>query len=452
METAQEQTAVAEPGADTLAERRRAYDLAMQFDKPLGVHRTLVWTPAAAEMEKRNSVHKWLQWGPFLTLDQYDGEWAKEISALRSTAVLGDWSPLGKYVIEGPDASRYVDYLAARDMASMEVGQIVYAPFLNEDGKMVHDFPCARLASDTYRITPDKLDLWLHHVREAGDFQVEIKDIRADFCLLSLQGPQSTAILEALTGESWTDLRFSRIRMTEACGFALEVSRQGFTGEVGYELIADARRGNELYRRLLEVGEAFGARPLSNYASRLARVEAGLTQTFFDYRSAGPDARNAGHIELGEAGDPVSPFEIGLGRLVDLTKQSFIGRDAITKQVAAGETKRTFVGVMLDSKDVVDLFARQLADGDGPPALTFPHVLRPEARPLTSDGRHVGWATSLTYSPTVRRMVAFGRIERAVAEPGERLVLQWPGAEAPNVELGATVVPLPFVARRRASA
>jgi glycine cleavage system aminomethyltransferase T len=427
-----------------------AYVDAMQFDRPLGLDRGLVWTPPAAEMERRSEVRKWSQWGPFLTLDEYAGDWWNEISTLRSAAVLGDWSPIGKYEIFGPDASKFMNFACARDLSDQEVGQVMYAPFVNESGKMVHDFPVFRLEENRYRITPDKLDVWLNHIRSTKDFDVEIVDVRPYYCLLAIQGPRSLAVLEALTQGSWRDLGFSRIKRTKIDNFEVEVTRQGFTGEIGYELVTHPEHANELYRAVIVAGEPFGLRPLSNYASRLARVEAGLTQTFYDYKSAGPDATRAGQAELDADRDHVSPFDLGLDRFVDFGKSEFVGKDALEAERASGP-KRTFRGLILDPKDVVDLYASHFSDAPGPPPLRMPQVVKPVSLPIVSDAQRIGWATSLTFGPTVRRMIALARIDKAFAKPGSRVAVEWGESDGPKARLGAEVAELPFVPWKRAA-
>ncbi len=428
------------------------YRAAMDTDRALGAERPMFFVPGAGQLTLGSKAQKWTQWGPFLIVDEYVG-WYREALQLRQTAVIGDWSPINKFDISGPDVHEFIRFVQTRkDLANIEIGQSMYTLMVREDGKLIHDPLITRLSEDVYQMTPDQVDQWLPHVVEAGGFDVHIEDVRTQYCLLSLQGPNSTSVLNEATGESMEDLKFSRRVPSEIAEVPLEVLRQGFTGEVGYELYIEADRANTVIARLVEIGEKHGLGFLGNYTSRLTRAEAGLVMLHFDYQCAfegdpGILRRNQLDPEM----SLVSPFELNLDYLVALDRDDdFMGKAALQAEMDAGGPARRMKGLIWNSDDVAELFAAQFRDEPSPPPIQLPHPLFPEAFPVTNDGDAVGWATSVCYSPTLRRVFSFCRIDVALTEPGTEVVIDWGGGDFPSMDIRATIVDPPFVSRKRA--
>ena len=150
-------------------------------------------------------------------------------------AALIDVSPLYKYEVRGRDAERLVDRVITRDATKLKVGQVFYTPWCDEDGKVVDDGTIHRLADDRFRWTAaDPQYRWLG--LNAAGLDVEIEDISETTAALALQGPLSRAVLEAATGETFADLRYFRRRAAKIAGIPIDVSRTGYTGDLGYEL------------------------------------------------------------------------------------------------------------------------------------------------------------------------------------------------------------------------
>ena len=187
-------------------------------------------TPFYPRTAQLNERQKWNAWDQYHIVDAYT-DWRLEVKRIREEAAALDQSPLAKHFIKGPDAGRFVDYLIPRDVTIMEVGQIYFTPWCNHEGAQVGDGLVARLESEKFLFSADPMMQWLRANKGGSD--VELEDVTHDFGLLALQGPKSTAVLEAATGEEWNDLRFSRIRRTTLAGVSLHVGRQGFTGEAG---------------------------------------------------------------------------------------------------------------------------------------------------------------------------------------------------------------------------
>ena len=430
------------------------YRLAKNTELLLGAERPLFFVPGAGQMTLASKTQKWTQWGPSLIVDEYVG-WYREALQLRETVVIGDWSPIHKFNVSGPDVHAFMRYIQTRkDFADIEVGQSMYTVMVREDGKVVQDPLITLTSEDEYVITTDEIESWLHDVSAAGSFDVRIEDIRMQYCLMSVQGPNSTALMNDATGQSTEKLRFSRRKEAAIAGVPVEILRQGFTGEVGYEIYVEAARTNEVIAHLVEVGHKHGLGFLGNYTSRLTRAEAGLVMLHFDYQCAfegdpGILRRNQMDPEMSLC----SPFELNLDYLIGLDRDDdFVGKAALQAEIDAGGPARRMRGLVWNSEDVIDLFAAQFRDEPSPPPIQFPHPLFPEAHPIVHEGEQVGWATSVCYSPTLRRVFSFGRIDVALTEPGTEVVISWGGGGFPTMEMRATVADPPFVSRRRAAA
>ena len=430
------------------------YKRSLRTELPLGAERPMFFVPGAGQMELAGKAQKWTQWGPFLIVDEYIG-WYREARQLRETVVIGDWSPICKFNVSGPDVHAFMRFIQTRrDFADIEVGQSMYTVLVRDDGKVVQDPLITRVSEDAYVITTDEIESWLRDVVEISDFDVQIEDIRARYCLMSIQGPNSSALMNDAAGQSMEGLRFSRLQATEIAGIPCEILRQGFTGEVGYEIYVEAERTNDLIAHLVEAGRKHGLGFLGNYTSRLTRAEAGLVMLHFDYQCAfegdpGILRRNQLDPEMSYC----SPFELNLDYLIGLDRDDdFMGKAALQAEIDAGGPARRMKGLVWNSDDVIELFAAQFRDEPSPPPIQLPHPLFPEAHPILHDGEQVGWATSVCYSPTLRRVFSFGRIDVELTEPGTEVVVSWGGGEFPTMDIRATVVEPPFVSRKRATA
>lgn len=391
--------------------------------------------PRAAEARTNDLLY---EWSSHLTVWIYS-DVERELAAIRSAASINDMSPLSKLEITGPDAPAFVARLVTRDTSGLDVGRAYYAPWCDEHGKLVGDGIVFRHEAHRYRISAGPSLAWFEHV--AGDLDVQIEDVSEQWGILALQGPNSTALLERATGETWGDLRFSRIRQTTIGGAAVDVTRQGFTGEVGYELWVGRDDAPAMWDAIVAAGEGLGLEPAGERAIDVARVEAGLLLCSCEYTTAGPD----GVAVVGPIGDGLaSPYAMGLGRLVDLDGEDFVGRDALRAEVERGGPDTVLVGLELDWRAL-----NALAEQAGRPSGVRAEVSWIPA-PLRHDGQPAGRATSVTWSPSTGRLIAFGSVARAASEPGTTVEVLW-DADGVQGPVPATVVELPFVDIRRAS-
>lgn len=380
----------------------------------------------------------WYSWPPYHVVDIYTDS-RQELRAMREKATLNEMSPLSKIRVSGPDAAAFANRLITRDALAQEVGQVLYAPWCNEHGKVVGDGLVLRLDMNTYMFVAGPSGRWFRS--NSAGLDVEIDDVSPHIGILALQGPRSRDVLERATGEDWSQLRFSRLRRTEIGGVEVDVIRQGFTGELGYELWVVADGAVPMWDALTEAGEPYGLRPAGEYAIDIARVEAGLLIIGADYVGAGPDPFNVHFAETDQR--PSSPFELRLGRFVDFAKQDYVGRQALLDERARGGPPRRMVGLELDWRALV---GRQIERGVMMDLV--PRVSR-EPLPVLDRGRGVGLATSVTWGPSVGKLIGFGHLEKRYAQPSTALSVRWTlGHE--QITIDARVVDLPFRAHRRA--
>jgi aminomethyltransferase len=268
---------------------------------------------------------------------------------------------------------------------------------------------------------------------------VTVEDVTERTAAVALQGPQSRAVLEAATGESFADLGYFRRRATTLkvgrSKVAVDVSRTGYTGDLGYELWVDTEHAIGLWDALIAAGAPYGIRPAGMIALDVVRLEAGLILLEVDYTSA----RHAMNAE-----QAYSPAEIGLGRLVDLDKGPYVGGRALASEARAGGPPRRLVGLELDWSGIEALHSAQ----DLPPSA--PAVVSRAPVPIFDASRQVGRATSTGWSPILKKPIALGSVSPAYERPGSRLTVEWT-VKGRRGRVDATVVELPFLdlARKR---
>jgi glycine cleavage system aminomethyltransferase T len=243
------------------------------------------------------------------------------------------------------------------------------------------------------------------------------------------------------------------------------VSRQGVTGEVGYEFLmrTDTGRAHELWRRIREVGKAFGLRELGFKAQLVGHTETGIATVIRDFIPArgtpeqlrrmmrhwmAPDELAA--IDWDIAEQLCSPAELGWAYTVNLQKAEFHGKDALRREMDAGGPKRRLVGLEWSSDDMANLYAAQFRDAPSAPPPDLPYgQFRVFFMKVAHDQQPVGWASGYAYSPTLRRMISLARLERAL-EPGTKVQVRWGGfSDEPVAQIKAKVVALPFIRQER---
>lgn len=372
------------------------------------------------------------EWSGYYAVSSYEPHHEHEYNAIRNAAALIDISPLFKYRVTGKDATRLVDRIITRDMNKVSVGQVIYTPWCDEHGKVIDDGTVSRLEENVYRWTAADPSLrWF--TQNAAGMDVHLEDISESVAALALQGPTSGRLLKSLvSGADIENLKYFRVTTGTIAGIPVEVSRTGYTGDLGYEIWIAAERAVTVWDAIMSAGRAFDVHPAGMLALDVARIEAGLLLIEIDFNSS----KKALIDE-----QKYSPFEMGLGRLVHLNKNRFIGQAALKAEQKAGSA-REIVGLEIDWPEV-----EQLYEAVGLPPAVSPIASR-VAVPVFKDGEQIGKATSSTWSPTLKRMIALATVKRSFAKPGTQLQFEIT-VEAKRQRVRATVVKTPFFNPKR---
>ncbi len=385
--------------------------------------------PATAPLNRKQ---QWREWSGYYASSVYADAHDIEYNAIREAAALIDVSPLYKYTVSGPDALRLVDRVITRDATKLKPGQVYYTPWCDEHGKVIDDGTVHHLDDGTFRWTAADPQLrWLR--QNSSGLDVTIDDVSEAVAAVALQGPLARDVLEAATGAEFADLRYFRRRTaTVKAGrrkLAIDVSRTGYTGDLGYELWIQAEHAVALWEALVGAGRDYGIRPAGMLALDVVRLEAGLILLEVDYTSA----RHAMNPEQN-----YSPGEIGLGRLISTDKADFVGRLALDREARAGGPGRRLVGLELDWYDIEGLFSAQ-----GLPPAISPVVDR-SPRPLFVGGRQIGRTTSVGWSPILKQAIALASVPPSHEPLGSRFDVEWT-VEGRRGRVAGTVVALPFL-------
>src|SRR5215216_5423920 len=201
------------------------------------------------------------EWSGYYAVSSYEPHHEHEYNAIRNAAALIDISPLFKYRLTGPDATRLVDRVITRDMGKVAVGQVIYTPWCDERGKVIDDGTVSRLAENTYRWTAADPSLrWF--TQNAVGLDVEIEDISEQVSALALQGPTSGRLLQSLVrGADIEKLKYFRVTAGEIAGVSVDISRTGYTGDLGYELWIPSEEAVAVWDALMAAGRAFDIHP-----------------------------------------------------------------------------------------------------------------------------------------------------------------------------------------------
>jgi glycine cleavage system T protein (aminomethyltransferase) len=365
-------------------------------------------------------------WSGYYTVSSYETHHEHEYNAIRNAAALIDISPLFKYHVEGRDAARLVNRVITRDAAVMSAGQVYYTPWCDEQGYVIDDGTVARLSEQRFRWTAAEPNLrWL--AQNAAGLEVAIDDVSESIAALALQGPLAAHVLRACADVAIDALRYFRVTSGRIDGVDVDISRTGYTGDLGYEIWMPRTGAIAVWDALMRAGRPFGLKPAGMLALDVVRVEAGLLLIDVDF---------VGSRKAMTADQRYTPDELGLARLVRLDKAPFIGRAAMCAERERG-VRRRIVGLEIEWSDVEALYERK---GLAPVA---PSAASRVAVPVRRFGQQIGRATTTTWSPTLKRLIALATVDAAHADAGTPIEFEVT-VEAVRHFVGARVVPTPF--------
>jgi len=291
---------------------------------------------------------------------------------LVNDAILCDVAVERQVEITGPDAAQFVQLLTPRNLSECAVGQCKYVLITDENGGVLNDPVLLRLAENHFWLSLADSDILMWAKGVAVNSGLDVNLGEPDVSPLQLQGPKSGDIAKAIFGERIDGLKYYWLEEFELNGIPLIISRTGWSSELGYEIyLRDGSRGNELWNHIMEIGKPMGLVP--GHTSTIRRIEGGMLsyQADMDYT--------------------VNPFELGLGRLVDLEMDAdFIGKEAL-KKIKSDGIKRSQVGIEISCTP-----------------LKHPNT---SYWPIMVGSEEVGYITSAVYSPRLDKNIALAMMD-----------------------------------------
>jgi aminomethyltransferase len=385
----------------------------------------LAGTPFHSRTAPLVRAQTWRRWAGHQIASSYDPHPDREYAAIRNSAALFDVSPLFKYRITGRDAARLLDRMVTRDVMKCAVGQVLYTPWCDTHGKVIDDGTITRLDEGTYRLTSAEPNMrWLSMCGRGMDAKIE--DVSASTGALALQGPLSREILKAC-GADVAPLKYFRAGAFSIGKTPVWISRTGYTGDLGYEIWVDAAKAVDVWDTLMDVGSSYGICPAGIWALDIARIEAGLVMLDVDYYSSHraliPDQLS-------------SPYELSLGWTVSDNKGTFNGQEALRAEKKRGSSWK-FVGLEIDWVSFERLHQER---GLAP---HVPNIAWRSSHPLMRWGQQIGYCTSGTWSPLLKKYIALGHVHADHSEAGTELELEMT-VEHRRKRPMATIRKLPF--------
>ncbi len=343
-------------------------------------------TPFHPRTAALNQLNLWHRWRDHTVADAYF-DVGMEYNAIRNSCAVFDLSPMTKHLISGPDALAYMNRLVTRDVAKIKPLRVGYCVWCDDAGQVIDDGTIFHLREGVFRLCSQERQLdWLH--ASALGFDVRIVEETNDVAGLAVQGPTSCAVLKSLGLAGIETLTPFGLRGFPFAGGTLEVSRTGYTGDLGYELWIDPERALQLWDALFAAGADHGIRAIGTLALEMSRIEAGFIQAGVDFLPADRAVR---------VDRTRSPFELDLGRLVDFSKANFTGRRALLEEQRRGSRYRL---VRLD------------VEGNKPAKDAYVYDQR---------RTNIGVVTSSMWSPAAKASIALASVKMPWGAPGEEL-------------------------------
>ena len=330
-----------------------------------------------------------------------------EHNAVRTGVGIFDVSHMGDIRLAGPEALAAVQHISMNDASRLAIGQAQYSALLYPQGTFVDDVIVHRLGQDEYLLvinagTREKDFSWVRdHTR---DFHCEVENLSDDFTQIAIQGPRGADLLHKLTDADLSAVKFYWVTRGSVCGLKnILIARTGYTGEDGFEIYipSDEHTSAMFWNQVLQAGREFGVVPCGLGARNTLRLEAKLALY--------------GH----EISDTINVWEAGLDRFCKIEKTEFIGRDALEKAKSAG-VDRTLVGL--------EMIERGIA--------------RDDYKVLDESGTEIGYVTSGSYAPFLKKNIALAYVPHRFANLGTIIKV-----EIRSQAVNAQVVPTPFYKR-----
>ena len=363
-----------------------------------------IQTPFHVRTSELNSAIDWKEWGGYFAANSYNVVNDFEYYAFRHSAGLVDITPLFKYRVTGKDAAMFLSSLMVKDICKLKLNQATYCCWCDDRGMVIDDGTVMRFGENHYFVTSaDPSYSWFSRFTKKLD--VKIEDLTDSCCGLALQGPTSRDILKNMCDADLDSLKFFWTTSAKADGFEFKISRTGYTGDLGYELWIENGDALKLFDAVWSAGQNYNIRMSGIAALDIARIEAGLIMNGVDYHSSL-------HALIPE--QMSTPYELGLGWMVNLDRKPFMGQRALKAEKKNGSRWAT-VGIDISWPDLEELYKKH-----GLPPHTEAGAWR-HSVPIYHEQnitRQIGYATSGTWSPLLKKNIALATIEMDYAKTG----------------------------------
>ena len=352
----------------------------------------------------------WKEWSGYYAVSSYETLHDSEYFAFRYSAGLLDITPLYKYSVKGPDAAAFISRIVVKNINKLGIGRVSYCCWCTDDGKVIDDGTVMRRSEHEFFVTSaEPCYSWFSRFMRGYD--VELEEISEQIAGLALQGPTSRDILKHVCDADLDDFKFFSTRMARADGYDIYVSRTGYTGDLGYEIWVENKHALKIWDAIISAGKNYDIRPAGLDALDVTRVEAGLILKDVDYY-------NALHALIEDRKS--SPYEISLGWTVNLNREPFNGQAALKMEKEQG-SKWAIVGLDIDWPQIESLYNRH-----GLPPEIGNRAWRGSIPIYMSKDKktQVGYATSGTWSPILKKYIAIASLEKKHATIGSEVKIE----------------------------
>lgn len=378
---------------------------------------------------RKSPIHDWTEanggfWEPVADWRrpycyQQSGEGVKdavtrEILNTRQNVGLLDASTLGKIIVKGPDAGKFLDMLYTNMMSNLKIGKCRYGLMCSENGFLSDDGVVARLSDDTFLCHTtsggsDRIHAWMEEwlQTEWWDWKVYTANVTEQFAQIAVVGPKARKVLEEMGVEgmdlSAEGLPFMGFADGKIAGIQARPYRISFSGELSYEIAVPASQGLAFWNAAMAAGEKHGIQPYGTECLHVMRAEKGF-------------------IMIGDETDgTVIPQDLNLSWAISKKKEDFLGKRAQLRSFMQDENRKQLVGLLTEDPQVVLPDAAHAVEG-----------------PKKSNGMEnmIGHVTSTYYSPTLKHSIAMALIKGGSRRMGETLT--FPVGEGKTIK--ATVV------------
>jgi aminomethyltransferase len=325
----------------------------------------------------------------------------------RNSIGMFDVSHMGRLYFSGSEVDQFLDKLTTRRVAGVECGKIRYSLMTNEAGGILDDvlvYHLPNLAGDPFHMmvvnasNRDKIVNWIKsHV---GDSGIELDDRTTATSMIAVQGPQANQAVKQISDLDPDSLAYYTGVTTKICGVEAIVSRTGYTGEDGCEIIVDNQHANKIWNEVFVLAQKVGGGASGLAARDTLRLEAGMPLY--------------GH----ELNEETNPAQTDLKFAIQLKNREFMGRSAIL-QARKDASLRVRVGLELEGR----------------------RAAREECQVMSGE-KNIGVVTSGSFTPTLEKSISMAYVELAFSKPGTEVVVDIRGKSHP-----AKVVEVPFYKR-----